>query len=224
MPRAKDDFELHIQQKQENTYQKRRKSFIASNDLQLRPQYLSELKSNPHIYPHSNTEVKYMTPQERKRTEKPMFFGKLFDKLIQSLRGPKEIQLDQPVMFTRRGSVRDLMMMEKHEVHRHHDRKLKSNHSTFNQGMPVANAGFLRFNRKQELTSVELSSGHYGPDHASGVKLAMWAKEEYAFDANKVPIYDSNGQKVDVSEKKRVEVVNSWAASHPFSTSRRKSF
>lgn len=224
MPRSKDDLDLHKQKQQENTYQKRRRSFMASNDLNLHPHYLSELTSNPHIYPHSNTEVKYLTPQERQRTKKPMFFGRLFNMLVESLTGPRNIQQNRPVMFTRRGSVNDLMMMDKHEVRRNNNRNLKSNHSSFNQGQAVANAGFLHFDHTGQLQQVTLSSGHYAPDHASGVKLAMWAKENYAFDPDTVPIVDNHNRQVDVSHQKRVETVNNWAASHPTPSNRRKSF
>lgn len=223
MPRPKDDLDLHRQQKQESMYQKRRGSFIASNDLHLHPNYINELNP-PHLYPDGHAEVKYLTPQEREITKKPMFFGRVFNTVLAALGRARNIQPNRPVMFTRRGSVKDLMMMEKHEVRRGNGLlPLKTNHSSFNQGKPVANAGFLHFNNHGDLSQVTLSSGHYAPDDVSGVKLAEWAKENYAFEPDQVPIINNRGHQVDVSQQKRIEVVNKWATIHTPSN-RRKSF
>ena len=222
MPRAKDDLDLHKQQQQENTYQKRRRSFIASNDLHLQHAYRNELIP-PHPYPDGHAEVKYLTKEEREITKKPMFFGRVFNTVLAALGRAKNIRPNHGVMFTRRGSVKDLMMMEKHEVNRNGQLPLKTNHSSFNQGQPVANAGFLYFGNDGNLSKVKLSSGHYAPDDVSGVKLAEWAKENYAFDPDQVPIVSNSGRRVDVSQQRRVEAVNQWAKAHS-PGNRRKSF
>jgi len=143
---------------------------------------------------------------------------------VSTLQGTEDLA-GKNVIFTRRGSVDNLMMMKKHEIpptqaySRHHQTlgmfPQKSNHSSFNQGQAVANAGFLRFDRNHKLQSVALNSGHYQPGKESGVALAMWADKTGSFDPNQVPIRTRNNSVVDVSNENRVNTVNSWAQQHP---------
>jgi hypothetical protein len=122
-------------------------------------------------------------------------------------------------MFTRRGSNAGsvLAMIKESQVGNddQNPQKKRTQHSTFNSGLPVANAGFLELGADKSLQRVKLSSGHYAPDEASGVKLAMWAEQHGAFDPDHVPIEDHSGKRVDVSTPARVNAVYKWAKKNP---------
>ncbi len=219
----------------ESVFRNRRNSFIRDNRLGLHPHYNDEL-SHPHWYPDRNARsphgklVQYLSPDQRTQTVKSMTGGQVADDSLYSLSGGKSTNNNRGVIFTRRGSVDHLMMMQKEEVaptaaldpdHLSSDMFInKTNHSSFNRGQNVANAGFLSFNNSGQLQNVTLSSGHYAPGPDSGVALAMWADQTGAFDSSSVPImmpgrgHHAPSTQVDVSRERRVSAVNRWAQNH----------
>lgn len=202
----------------EQVFNSRRDSFIASNDLPLQKQYQSELQGPRHMSPNRpGQEVQYLDKIQRTQTMETIKEGHLesIDRTVSGLDHRYEATNSSDVIFTRRGSVEDLMMSKKHAQTQSDGSTLRTNHSTFNSGQSVANAGYLNFDGGGNLTGVQMRSGHYKPDKTSGVKMAMWAEKTGSFDPSKVPITDSRGKTVDVSHKAQVNAVNKWAKSHP---------
>ena len=214
-----DAFKERRNEARERVFRNRQDSFVNSNRLALNPHYHSELEA-PHWYPGKKNEarVAYLNEDERQSTRSQIAHGYTHDSTVQGLRGRYDIDSENDgIIFTRRGSVPDLMLLEKDSARSRHDNILdKINHSSFNQGKNVANAGFIQFGDHGAVESIELSSGHYMPDEDSGVALAMWAKKHNHFDPAQVPIIQPatryrDAKRVDVSRPRQVSAVNRFA-------------
>jgi hypothetical protein len=209
-------------------YFSRRNSFVASNELPLQGSYAGERDRQNHPYTGwqgRGQHVEYLDRGTDRRNDFAVKFngGVLQGEGIKTPHQNDPIAPDQlgpkKVMFTRRGSNADnlLAMIKESQVGNddQNPQKKRTQHSTFNSGLSVANAGFLELGADKSLQRVKLSSGHYAPDEASGVKLAVWAEVHGAFNPDQVPIEDHSGKRIDVSTAARINAVSDWAKRNP---------
>lgn len=208
---------------QAKTFVERRDSFIASNDLPLNKHYNKERDRANHPYPGRqghNQQVEYIdrNTQQRQNYAVNLQQGQLQQQGIKSTHHDNTVDPsklgDNKVMFTRRGSNADQLLAMVKEKQSPDKQNKRTQHSTFNSGLPVANAGYLNFGTNNELRSVTMLSGHYQPNQTSAVKMAMWADKHQAFGSS-TQIKDLQGNQIDTSMSERVKAVNKWAKAHP---------
>lgn len=217
----REEREVRVKERVESkvkAYNKRKDSFIKSDDLPLVSSYDKERTEPNHPYTGfkgKGEPVNYLSYDERSRYDAKLTNGKLVDSKVLTPHSEEGVGLDEAknkkVIFTRRGSQEDMSAMIKES--KDGDKK-RTQHSTFNSGKEVANAGYLKFDDEGELSQVKLSSGHYAPDKTSGVKLRMWAEKYKKFDEN-TSIVDHKDNEVDTSEVARVEAVAKWNEKNP---------
>lgn len=210
-----DTFSQAHAARREQVFQTRSRRFMKANRLRLRRAYHNERDNPQHWYPgkEGRTQVEYFDAFTRSQSMLPMSGGKATGGVnaVHGLDSNYPLANNDGIIFTRRGSVENLMMHQKDALSRSQTMTgygLKMNHSSFNRGKSVASAGFAHFNRRGSLDRITLASGHYGPDPDSGVALAMWADRHNVFDSKKVPIVDHRGNRVDTSRERRVSAVN----------------
>lgn len=191
-----------------------RDRFVASHELSLQPHYNSELGVN-HFYPGTTDPVKYLdrnVPTERRAYAIDFSDGKVTQGGIKDQKGNliPVANVGHKAMITRRHSnAGQILAMIKSSTPE------RTQHSTFNSGEDVANAGFVHFGADERVEKFELSSGHYAPTDESGVKLAMWAEANGAFGKGKAKIVDRFGRNVDTSQETRMFTVQKWAQKNP---------
>lgn len=190
-----------------------RNAFVADHGLPLQPSYHPERDQPNHPYTgfHGRGEpVKYLD----RNTDDRQRFAVTFQGGVLQQQGIKNSQeqvvapdkVGDKVMFTRRnsnaGSLLAMVKATKPE---------RVQHSTFNAGMEVANAGFINLDNHGHVQSFKLSSGHYAPDADSGVKMAMWSEQHGVFQPGTARIEDHKGNVMDTSLQARMFAVQKWA-------------
>ena len=204
--------EARVKQRVES-FTMHRDAFVQHNGLPLQASYHRERDEPNHPYTgfHGRGEpVKYLDHAQNDRQAFAIKFnaGRLQQPGIKDSAG--QVVAPEAVggkaMFTRRASNADslLAMIKSTKPER-------VQHSTFNAGMEVANAGFINFTETGKVDSFKLSSGHYAPDVESGVKLAMWSERHGAFDSGQARILDHSGTAMDTSMPTRMFTVQKWA-------------
>lgn len=190
-----------------------RDAFVQDNGLPLQPSYHPERDQPHHPYTgfHGRGEpVKYL---DRGTDDRQAFAIKFNDGRLQQPGIKKSTgqvvapdQVGGKAMFTRRASNADslLAMIKSTNPER-------VQHSTFNAGLEVANAGFINFTNTGQVDSFKLSSGHYAPDVESGVKLALWGEQHGAFAPGQARIQGHGGTLMDTSLPTRMFTVQAWA-------------
>lgn len=81
----------------------------------------------------------------------------------------------------------------------------RTQHTTLAGGEPVAAAALLHQGR------VIMSSGHYQPEEQAAVKLAIHGKQSGTLLRRETDIVDEEGQRMDMTMKRRMQVVSDWA-------------
>lgn len=204
--------EARVQQRVES-FTAHRDAFVNDNGLPLQPSYHPERDQENHPYTgfHGRGEpVRYLDHGTADRYDYAVSFdqGQLQQTGIKNSQGevvPPD-RVGDKVMFTRRASnAGQLLAMLKST------RPERVQHSTFNQGMAVANAGFINLDHTGHVDSFKLSSGHYAPDVESGMKLAMWSEQHGVFPRGQARIQDHGGKPMDTSIQARMFAVQSWA-------------
>ncbi len=190
-----------------------RDAFVQHNGLPLQPSYHPERDQPHHPYTgfKGNGEpVRYL---DRATPDRQAFAIKFNDgHLVQPGIKDSSGQVVAPdkvegrAMFTRRNSNGDsLLAMIKGT------KPERVQHSTFNAGLEVANAGFINLTHTGKVDSFKLSSGHYAPDVESGVRLALWGERHGAFAPGQARIQDHGGTLMDTSLPTRMFTVQTWA-------------
>jgi hypothetical protein len=209
---GREDRQARVQQRVES-FTTHRDAFVGHNDLPLQPSYHPERDQPNHPYTGMRGKgepVKYLDHSQDERYNFAVSFdhGQLQQKGIKNSQGevvPPD-RVGDKVMFTRRASnAGQLLAMIKST------KPERVQHSTFNEGMEVANAGFINLDHAGQVDSFKLSSGHYAPDVESGVKLAMWSEQHGVFQPGQARIQDHSGKPMDTSIQARMFAVQSWA-------------
>lgn len=196
-----------------DSYVANRAAFVADNGLPLQPSYYPERDQENHPYTgfHGKGQpVKYLDRNTNDRQAFAVTFqgGYLQQGGIKKTGGevvPPD-KVGDKAMFTRRNSnAGSLLAMIKTSG------PPRTQHSTFNSGLEVANAGFINLANDGRVVSFKMASGHYAPNEESGVKLAMWSEQHGAFNPGQAHILDHNDKIVDTSMQARMFTVESWA-------------
>ncbi len=204
--------EARVKQRVES-FTANRDAFVQHNGLPLQASYHPERDQPNHPYTGfqgRGEPVKYLDHNQNDRQAFAIKFndGRLQQQGIKKSTGEVVApdQVGGKAMFTRRASNADslLAMIKSTNPER-------VQHSTFNAGMEVANAGFINFTDTGKVDSFKLSSGHYAPDVESGVKLAMWSERHGAFPTGQARIQDHSGNLMDTSLPTRMFTVQTWA-------------
>lgn len=199
-------------------YKTNKAAFTAENHLPLHPHYHGELAGPVHPYPGAHGAdarrqgVIYPgADHHQTRVQGPLVAQAPFDH--QQARGVRRPGDDRSTLVVLRNEVAGPTLRAAKKRGPHHDPAFpdigRTQHTTLTGGQPVAAAALLHQGQ------VVMSSGHYQPDDAAAVKLAIHGKQSGTLMRRETDFVDQHDQPVDLSMKRRMQMVSAWAKNQP---------